>query len=106
MKRLQFAFLFLVIFLLAGACSNTTQNDATENENDSATVEQEATEESDNELTTTPDTLGSGTEVKLTEKEYTAVYICPNHCAGSGHDTIGNCPVCGMELMKNPEHQE
>ena len=33
---------------------------------------------------------------------YTAPYICPNHCKGSGSDKPGKCSVCGMELIKNP----
>lgn len=27
-------------------------------------------------------------------------YQCPMHCKGSGADTAGNCPVCGMEYIK------
>jgi hypothetical protein len=40
--------------------------------------------------------------------EYTAKYICPNHCKGSGSDKPGECenPDCGMELMENPNFQE
>jgi hypothetical protein len=34
--------------------------------------------------------------------EYTAKYICPMHCKGSGADKAGNCPDCGMEYMENP----
>jgi len=38
-------------------------------------------------------------------KEYTAAYICPDHCKGSGSDKEGECPDCGMELMENPNYQ-
>lgn len=34
-------------------------------------------------------------------KEYTSAYICPMHCEGSGSDTTGKCPVCGMDYVKN-----
>lgn len=34
-------------------------------------------------------------------KEYTSAYICPMHCEGSGSDTAGSCPVCGMDYIKN-----
>jgi hypothetical protein len=33
--------------------------------------------------------------------EYTAAYICPMHCEGSGSDQPGECPVCGMDYVKN-----
>ncbi len=36
-----------------------------------------------------------------TGKEYTAAYICPMHCKGSGSDKAGTCPVCKMDYVKN-----
>ena len=33
--------------------------------------------------------------------EYTSAYVCPMHCEGSGSDTAGLCPVCGMDLVEN-----
>ncbi|KGE88369.1 hypothetical protein IX84_09250 [Phaeodactylibacter xiamenensis] len=33
--------------------------------------------------------------------EYTSAYICPMHCDGSGSDEPGECPVCGMDYVKN-----
>jgi len=38
-------------------------------------------------------------------KEYTAAYICPMHCEGSGSEEAGKCPVCGMDYVKKEEHQ-
>ncbi len=35
-------------------------------------------------------------------KEYTAKYICPDHCKDSGSDKEGECPNCGMEYIENP----
>ena len=32
-------------------------------------------------------------------------YICPMQCEGSASDKPGKCPVCGMDLEKNPAHQ-
>jgi hypothetical protein len=32
-------------------------------------------------------------------KEYTSAYVCPMHCKGSGSDTTGTCPICGMEYI-------
>lgn len=36
--------------------------------------------------------------------EYTSKYICPMHCKGSGSDTTGVCPKCGMDYVVNKEH--
>jgi predicted nucleic acid binding AN1-type Zn finger protein len=38
-------------------------------------------------------------------KEYTAAYVCPMHCEGSGSEEPGKCPVCGMDYVKNEEHK-
>jgi hypothetical protein len=40
-------------------------------------------------------------ETDKTGKEYTSAYICPMHCDGSGSDTAGTCPTCGMDYVKN-----
>jgi hypothetical protein len=34
-------------------------------------------------------------------KEYTSAYICPMYCEGSGSSEMGQCPVCGMDYVKN-----
>lgn len=39
-----------------------------------------------------------------TGKEFTSPYICPMHCEGSGNDTAGTCPVCGMDYVLLNEH--
>jgi hypothetical protein len=31
-------------------------------------------------------------------------YICPMACEGSASSQPGKCPVCGMDLQKNPAH--
>ncbi len=36
--------------------------------------------------------------------EYTSKYICPMHCKGSGADTTGVCPACGMDYVVNKDH--
>ena len=41
--------------------------------------------------------------VDSTGPEYTAMYICPMHCKGSGSDQAGTCPVCGMDYVQNPK---
>lgn len=37
-------------------------------------------------------------------KEYSSVFVCPMHCDGSGSDSPGTCPSCGMNYVKNDEH--
>lgn len=31
-------------------------------------------------------------------------YICPMECEGSASMQPGKCPVCGMDLVKNPNY--
>lgn len=40
-----------------------------------------------------------------TGMEYTAAYICPMHCEGSGSDEAGTCPVCNMDYVANEDQQ-
>ena len=39
-------------------------------------------------------------------KEYTSAYVCPMHCEGSGSDTEGTCPTCGMAYVANKDHEK
>ena len=47
----------------------------------------------------------SATEEAKQGKEYTSAYVCPMHCEGSGSEEPGKCPACGMDYVKNEEHQ-
>ena len=38
--------------------------------------------------------------VKVTDKPF----ICPMKCEGSASDSVGKCPVCAMDLEKNPDY--
>lgn len=40
------------------------------------------------------------TSTKITDK----AYICPMKCEGSASDQPGKCPVCQMDLEKNPDY--
>lgn len=42
---------------------------------------------------------------QIEAKEYASAYVCPMHCDGSGSDTAGECPKCGMSYVKNKEHK-
>lgn len=51
----------------------------------------------------------NGTKTEKTDKqgkEYTSKYICPMHCAGSGGDEMGQCPVCGMDYVENKNFKD
>ncbi|NND09339.1 MAG: hypothetical protein HKN87_23445 [Saprospiraceae bacterium] len=39
-------------------------------------------------------------------KAYTAAYVCPMHCEGSGSEEPGKCPVCDMAYVKNLDHHD
>jgi hypothetical protein len=38
--------------------------------------------------------------------EYNSAYVCPMHCEGSGSDQPGQCPVCGMDYVKQSDHMQ
>lgn len=48
---------------------------------------------------------GNTKEHNHTGVEYTAQYVCPMHCEGGGGDSAGQCPVCGMDYIKNPDYK-
>jgi Cu+-exporting ATPase len=42
--------------------------------------------------------------LKAHKNETSGVYYCPMHCEGDKtYDKPGHCPVCGMDLLKQPE---
>lgn len=41
-----------------------------------------------------------GSDKNKNSKEYSSEYICPMHCEGSGSDSAGICPVCGMDYVQ------
>ena len=43
----------------------------------------------------------NSSNTEKTGTEYTSAYVCPMHCEGSGSDSAGTCPTCGMEYVKN-----
>ncbi len=93
--------LFLSFIL---ACNSENSNNSNNQGKDSVNVPIE---------NSVKETLTDSTEAKTEEntgndqlnEEYTAKYICPNHDKGSGSDNPGDCPVCGMELIENPNYQ-
>jgi hypothetical protein len=80
MKNILFICLLLTLGFGAGCSSNTT-----EKQPDEAAME-------------TPAAGSHATETQL-------AYICPMECEGSASHDPGKCPVCGMDLVKNPNYK-
>ncbi len=40
-----------------------------------------------------------------TEQTAQLAYICPMECEGSASNEPGKCPVCAMDLVKNPNYK-
>ncbi|NJB71023.1 putative paraquat-inducible protein A [Saonia flava] len=72
---------FLATFFLSVSCKGKAEKN-----NETTTEQSETTEE--------------------VAKEYASAYVCPMHCEGSGSDTEGTCPKCGMAYVANEEHQK
>lgn len=92
MKNLNFLKTFLPLFALSLLLSACGGNADTANDN-AATEETEHMHE-DGHMEADADAAKQG-------PEYTSAYICPMHCDGSGSDKPGECPVCGMDYVKN-----
>jgi hypothetical protein len=91
---------FIAIFSLA-MCSSGSSSDDEKNDSTIGQLEQKMdTLESKN-----ADSLKSKGGNAL-GKEFTAKYICPEHCKGSGSDKPGKCADCGMDLIENPNQQK
>jgi len=49
---------------------------------------------------------GGNQAADVNGKEYTAAYVCPMHCEGSGSEKAGTCPVCKMDYVTKEEHEK
>jgi hypothetical protein len=76
---MKFTKIAAAMLLAAGMFANVACNDAKRTENE-----------------TTETTAAA----KITDK----AYICPMKCEGSASDSVGKCPVCAMDLEKNPDY--
>jgi hypothetical protein len=99
--RLFFSKLALLVLVLAIiSCGNSSKKTA-----DADTETAVATEEQmQHEGHAVQSNLGD-TMVK-DGPEYTSKYVCPMHCEGSGSDSEGKCPVCGMTYVLNEDYKE
>ena len=100
MKKVKLIFISFITFSIFGiiACNSSEENTNEGNIDSTEVVISDNSEESvkSDENVNTQAELGN---------EYTAKYICPNHCKGSGSDKEGECSICEMELMENPGYE-
>ncbi len=47
----------------------------------------------------------AATNEQVAAVDYDHAYICPMHCENSASMEPGQCPVCGMDLVKNPDYK-
>jgi hypothetical protein len=89
----------LVLFVLfMASCGNTSKKSSTSDE--STTTEMQMQNEDHSEHAMQMDSMVKD------GPEYTSRYVCPMHCEGSGSDTEGKCPVCGMTYVLNENYTE
>ena len=93
----MFAMALFVTACGAEATTNESEGDKTEHEEGHDDHENH---EHDNEE------VGDSASIDVDSPEHTSAYICPMFCKGSGSDTEGKCPVCGMDYVKNENHNE
>ena len=99
MKKIKLIFisfisLSILVFLACNSNSETNNNKTTDS------TEVVVSNSTENLLDSV-----ENVETKELGAEYTAKYICPNHCKNSGSDKEGECIECGMELIKNPNNE-
>jgi hypothetical protein len=82
MKKYLSISLSVVLALALGACAQETN-----------TVQQEG-----QPTATEAASDSTGTSAKQ------MAYVCPMACENSASMNPGKCPVCGMDLVKNPDH--
>lgn len=87
-----------VLVLAATSCGNTSKK-TTDTEAKAATEEQMQHEDHSMQSDLSDSMVKDG-------PEYTSKYVCPMHCEGSGSDTEGKCPVCGMTYVVNENYNE
>ena len=100
MKKIKLIFSSFIAFSIFGffACTSSEEN---ANEEDIDSTEVVITND-DKESVNSDENVNTQAELGI---EYTAKYICPNHCKDSGSDKEGECSNCEMEFMENPNYE-
>ena len=93
MKKLLFLCVLAGSLSLTG-CNPQAETAASVTETPAAAKDAATAPPTDNTAVVTPADTVSGTT-------RTAAYECPMKCEGSASDKPGQCPVCGMDLVKS-----
>lgn len=104
MKKLKLIFIGFSAFAIVAFVSCAQGSDPDQVDSDSGIVQLE--EKMDDIEAADSARIKSTEATDVLGKEYTSKFICPDHCKGSGSDKEGECPVCGMDLMENPNYQK
>jgi rubrerythrin len=105
MKKLFLLPLFAAFFLFA--CNSSDSSDeSTENTEETTDGEHMHDDADHDEMHMDDDghmhdDSMEGMMTDTSAYEYTAAYVCPMHCEGSGSEEPGSCPVCGMDYVEN-----
>ncbi|MEA2043737.1 MAG: heavy metal-binding domain-containing protein [Bacteroidota bacterium] len=94
--------LFIISFAILSiyACSGES-NPKQSTETDTVQTETHHTDEIDASADTT---IGEEADKKPAQTTVSETkYICPNSCPEGRLNTPGSCPLCGMELIENPD---
>ena len=107
MKRLIY---LLTIIIALSSCQRSGKQQANEHKQRTKHEAVQQATDKDKKVTDIHDTMpsynGQEQNITMSDYDYTAPYICPNHCPGSGSDKPGKCQVCGMDLIPNPDYQK
>jgi len=82
MKKILFLIMLLAIITGTGCSGNSAQKQPGEEAHDTSAI---------------------GTNAS--EAPAQSAYICPMQCEGSASNEPGKCPVCSMDLVKNPNYK-
>ena len=96
LKSLGVLTLLFCMALFAWSCGGNGTHDHG-NHDHNATHTEASHDGHDHDASTAETQHGEG-------KEYTSAYVCPMHCEGSGSESAGTCPVCGMDYVAQAEH--
>lgn len=106
----KFQYIYIVLFFLSFCLLSCAGNSSNSESNTDSVATIKTTDEVNKDIENISKNDSTKTE-EATDAlgvEYTAKYICPNHCKGSGSDKAGVCSnsECGMDLMENPNYKE
>ena len=101
-KKVSIVVFFIVVLTSFFACQTSSDGDS----ENADSIENETNETIDSVKTDIDTEKIHQSETVKDDSDYTAKYVCPMHCEGSGSDKQGTCPKCEMDLIDNPDYEE